>query len=213
MGSVDSVIINAKIGLRKLKIQFPDKLIISHLNINSIKNKFDSLSFMVENNADILLISETKLDDSFPSGQFKICGFSMPYRYDRNSMGGGLLLYIRDDIPTKLLKHDFETNIENLSVEINLRKMKWFFNGSYNPHNSKILNHLNYLNLAFNKYSKVDDNFLFMGDFNVTMSDKAMEDFCSLNNLESLISKPACYKNHENPTCIDLIPTNRPGYF
>ena len=45
----------------------------------------------------------------------------MPYRYDRNSMGG-LLLYIRDDILTKLLKHDFGTNIENLSVEINLRK-------------------------------------------------------------------------------------------
>ena len=52
-----------------------------------------------------------------------------------------------------------------------------------------------------------------MGDFNVAMSDKAMEDFCSLNNLESLISKPTCYKNHENPTCIDLIFTNRPGYF
>ena len=52
-----------------------------------------------------------------------------------------------------------------------------------------------------------------MGDFNVPMSDQAMEDFCSLNNLESLIKKPTCYKNHENPTCIDLLFTNRPGYF
>ena len=86
--SVDSVITNAKIGPRKMKIQFPEKLIIAHLNISSIRNKFDSLSFMIENNVDILLISETKLDDSFPSGQFKICGFSMPYRYDRDSMGG-----------------------------------------------------------------------------------------------------------------------------
>ena len=33
-------------------------------------------------------------------------------------MGGGLLLYIRGDIPPKLLNHDFGTNIENLSVEI-----------------------------------------------------------------------------------------------
>ena len=79
IGSVDSVITNAKIGLRKMNIQFPDKLIIAHLNINSIREKLDSHSFMVENNADILLISETKLDDSFPLGQFKICGFSMPY--------------------------------------------------------------------------------------------------------------------------------------
>ena len=90
MGSVDSVITNAKIGMRKMKIQFPDKLTIARLKINSIRNKSDSLSFMVENNADILLISETKVDDSFTSGQFKIRGFSMSYRYDRNSMDGGL---------------------------------------------------------------------------------------------------------------------------
>ena len=52
-----------------------------------------------------------------------------------------------------------------------------------------------------------------MGDFCVAVSDKAKENFCSLNFLESLIKKPTCYKNHENPTCIDLILTNRPGYF
>ena len=51
-----------------------------------------------------------------------------------------------------------------------------------------------------------------MGDFNVAMSDKAMEDFCSLNSLKRLIKKPTYYKNHENPTYIDLILTNRPGY-
>ena len=50
-----------------------------------------------------------------------------------------------------------------------------------------------------------------MGDFNVPLSDVAMEHFCSLNNLESLIK--TWYKNYENPTCIDLIFTNRPDYF
>ena len=55
---------------------------------------------------------------------------------------------------------------------------------------------------------KVYDNFIFMGDFSVTMSDKAMDNFSSLNNLETLISKPTCYKNHENLTWIDLILTN-----
>ena len=70
-----------------------------------------------------LLISETKLDDSFPSVHFKICGFMMPYRYGRDAMGDGLLLYFRDDIPTKLFKHDFGTNIENLSVEIMKKKV------------------------------------------------------------------------------------------
>ena len=82
---------------------------------------------------------------------------------------------------------------------------KWKENSSCSPHKSKILNHLNYMNFVFNKYSKAYDNFIFMGDFNVAMSDKAME--------ESLISKPTCYKNHEDPTCINLILTNRPSYF
>ena len=77
---------------------------------------------------------------------------------------------------------------------------QWFFN------------HLNYLNFVFNKYSKIYDNFIFMGDFNVTMGDKTMEDFCSLNNIEILISKPTCYKNHENSKSIDLILTNRSCY-
>ena len=42
-------------------------------------------------------------------------------------MGGGLLISIRDGIPTKYLKHDFGTNIDNLSVEIDLRKKKVVF--------------------------------------------------------------------------------------
>ena len=69
-------------------------MVIAHLNINSIRTKFDTLSFMIENNTETLLISATKLGDSFPSDQFKICKFCMPDRYERGSMGGGLLLYI-----------------------------------------------------------------------------------------------------------------------
>ena len=89
----------------------------------------------------------------------------------------------------------------------------WFFNGSCNPHKNKISNDLNYLNLVCSKYIRVYDDFTFMSDFNVPMSDKVMEDFCSLNNLGSLIKKRTCYKNHGNPTYIDLILANRAGYF
>lgn len=44
------------------------------------------------------MISETKIDDSFPYSLFLIEGFSTPYRLDRASNGGGILLYIREDI-------------------------------------------------------------------------------------------------------------------
>ncbi len=65
-------------------------IIIAHLNINSLRNKFDSLAQLVSGNIDILIIGETKLDDSFPSNNFIINGFKKPYRRDRNSDGGGL---------------------------------------------------------------------------------------------------------------------------
>ena len=79
-----------------MKIQCPEKIIVGHFNINSIRNKFDALSFIIDTNIDILLISETKLDDSFSSAQFRLKGLLTPYRLDRNSKGGGLLLHLRD---------------------------------------------------------------------------------------------------------------------
>ena len=86
-----------------MKICSLDKLILGHVNTNSIRNKFDSLIYMLDKNIDIL-IPETKLDDSFPSAQFKIEGFTILYKYDRNDKEGGLLLCIREDIPSRLLQ-------------------------------------------------------------------------------------------------------------
>ena len=67
------------------------------------------------------MISETKLDDSFPTRQFLIKGFSAPYRLERNRSGGGILVYVREDIVSHLIAIDF-SNREDFSVEINLRK-------------------------------------------------------------------------------------------
>ena len=53
-------------------------------------------------NIDALLTSETKIDSSFPSAQFHLEGYATPHRLDRNANGGGIPLYIREDIPSKL---------------------------------------------------------------------------------------------------------------
>ena len=90
--------------LKSLRNDNLNKLIFAHLNINSIRNKFGLLSEQIKGNADILIISE--IDDSFPVGQFFIEGFCTPYRLDRNSKGGGILLYVREDIPSNLISMD-----------------------------------------------------------------------------------------------------------
>ena len=62
---------------------------IGHLNINSIRNKFDSFKYLIDENIGIILLSETKLNDTFPVNQFIINGFHAPYRADRTDKGVG----------------------------------------------------------------------------------------------------------------------------
>ena len=64
------------------------------------------LKEIIGNKIDILLMSETKLDDTFPLNQFILEGFAPPYRLDRTEHGEDLI---------------FSGNIENIFVKINLK--------------------------------------------------------------------------------------------
>ena len=95
-----------------------NKLIFAHLNTKSIRNKFESLVDINKDNIDISMILETKVDDSFPDGQFFLDGFGTPFRLDRN-----IMLLIRNDIPAKVVSTD-ERPIESFYVELNVRNKK-----------------------------------------------------------------------------------------
>ena len=92
------------------------------------------------------MLSETKLDDSFLSAQFIVKGYGVLYWFDRNYRGEGLLFYICENLPLKFLKLRSDCNIDFICAEINLRKRKWFMNGSYNPSTNFISNHPECLN-------------------------------------------------------------------
>ena len=68
----------------------------------------------VRSNIDILLISKTKLDTSFPTSQFLINGYTSRYRLDKNDKWGLTLVYVREDIPSKLITANLP-NIEGFS--------------------------------------------------------------------------------------------------
>ena len=110
--------------LNNLRLKNPNRLICAHLNINSVRNKFDLLSDIIKNNFNILMISETKLDISFPNGQFQIHGYPESYRLDRNGNRGGILVFIREDILTKLI--DSQMKVEGFFIELNLRRKSGF---------------------------------------------------------------------------------------
>ena len=159
--------LSPQILLRNLKLNNANKIVIRHLNINSIRNKFDSFKYLIDENIGIILLSETKLNDTFPVNQFIINGFHAPYRADRTDKGGGgLLLFVREHLPVRELKIEFPTNIEVIIIEINLKKRKWVLIGSYNPHKNMNQNHLNSLGNYLNELCKKYDNFILLGDFN-----------------------------------------------
>ena len=127
--------------LKSLRVTYANNIVIGHLNINSICNKFEMLSLSVAQYVDNLMLSETKLDSTFPSTQFLINGFSVPHRFDRNSKGDGILLCVRD----KIIVLSLPPHIEILFFELNLRNRKWLVCCSYNPQKNLIKKHLRVL--------------------------------------------------------------------
>ena len=49
---------------------------------------------------------------------------------------------------------------------------------------------------------------MLIGDFNLMIDNKSLENFLSTFDPECLIKKPTCFQS-SNPTCIDLILTNK----
>ena len=162
-------------------------------------------------NADLFLVVETKIDDSYPTEQFLIPDFSEPHRLDRDENGGGLLLYIHTSIPSKLIKT--ETSYEGLFVEININKQKWLLACSYNPHLNTIGEHLRKLQLSIDLLSGKYENLLILGDLNCEIENASMSNICESLDLKALISTPTCFKNPENPKCIDHMLTNKKHQF
>ena len=97
----------------------PKNLIMGHININSLRNKFESIKPIISPNFDIFLVSETKLDESFPNNQFSISGYRM-FRQDRNCFGGGLCIYVKENIASNQLNSHSDKETEAIYLKINM---------------------------------------------------------------------------------------------
>ena len=190
-------------SLKNIRLRNMKRTMTGHFNINSLRNKFESLQEQInDGNVDILLISETKLDNSFPNGHFLIKGYSAPYRRDRDAESACIVLFIREDIHSKLLAVE-DSITKGLYVEINLPRKKWLLYCSYNPKKINIRAHIKCLSKTLPLYFLKYEHFLVLGDFNVFVEDSSMSEFCDTHDLKSLIREPTCYKNPENPSCIE----------
>ena len=123
----------------KLYLKLQENIVIfAQININCIRYGLDQLVYNFKGKGDGLF--ETKLDDSFSTIQFIIEVYYIS-GLDRNEYGGGILLLVWDEIPSKVsLIKNFA--IEGFFRELNLGKKKWLLCCNYNPDGSFILDHL-----------------------------------------------------------------------
>ena len=157
------------------------------------------------------MISETKIDASFPVCRFEIDGFNTPFRVDREQKSGGMMLYFREDLPVKLLSID-RTN-KSCFVELNMKRTKWLISYSYNPNKSNIYSNLESLSRNLDLFSSKYDNVLVVGDFNVSVEEANIKNLCEHFSLKNLLKDSTCYKNRNNLSCTDLMFTNNARHF
>ena len=175
------------------------RLVIGNLNINSMSNKFGNLKLITQGKIEMLVITETKTDSTFPLNQFAIQGYSKPYKFDRNRNGGGVFIYVREDIPSRELKiHNTPEDIESSFIEINLIKTRWLFYGCYHPPSQSDQHFFENIEKALDKYSKhyKHDKFMLVGDFNSEESEPCSSQFLYECNAKNIVEENAL-----NPSC------------
>ena len=184
-----------------------DILVVAHWNINSILTE-GRLGELTENvnelKAKIVVLSETKLDETIPNSLIAIPGFHEPIRSDRNRHGGGCLIYIAQMFTYRQQKQLQSKHFENISVDVRVNDEIYSINCYYRPPNvenhdlfleetEKILNNLDNHN-AKTKLILSDLNFGNVYCKYPSLPPKPLDDLApdifSLHNFHQLIDVP-----------------------
>ena len=194
------------------RLQNAKNVTIGALNVNSLRNKIGAVQELITNNIDICLLSETKIDENFPNKQFNISNYKAFCRY-RNKHGGRLLFYINENIPCKHINGEIiPSDIEMIMFEFLVKTRKWLCIGLYKSPSQNENYFLDILSKVLSKQTCQYENVMLIGDFNLTVNNKNLRLFVNIFNLDSLTNKPTCFQS-ANPTCIDLILTNKKNLF
>ena len=169
---------------------------------------------MNEIGVDILAIAESKLDDSFPSEQFSIPNYKL-HRQDRDSHGGGIMIYVNGCIPHRLIKDHTGVymGIEFMTLEISVKSSKWKLCYIYKPPRVTEKIFCDFLSEMCERFFSDSSLCLFFGDLNCNLYHRnGLSDVCDVFGLTNLIKEPTCFKG-DTPTLVDVFLTNRPKCF
>ena len=204
--------------MKDYRIKNARNYIIGHLNVNSIRNKFDAIECILsEGLVDIFAISESKLDDSFPLSHFNVTDFSN-HRKDRNRHGGGLMIYVCSEIPHRRrldLEPVTQNSYDNAQLgsgdrDAAIQMIRCFF---YKPSNVKDKHFATVFSELCQVLQWESSHWCIMVDTNFDMNaDNVLCDLCVTYNLTNLVGGPTCFKGN-NPSAIDVSLSSEPKRF
>ena len=199
-------------GVTAFRRRFISNFIFAHLNINSYRHKYISIhDILAKKHVDYLAISESKLDASFPSAQFPAHDYSL-YRQDVSSSSGGLLIYVRADLPHRRLNYAEinEHGFESLCMEITVGKTTTVLACIYKHPKLKNDAFKCYLSNMADSLFRTHSDLVFLGDMNCCPSKSTtIQDFCEIYGLTNLITEPTCHKGDVS-TLLDVILVTNP---
>ena len=160
--------------LQKDKRQYLSNPLIGYLNINSLRNKIADLQIFIQNiPLDYLVLSKTKLDESFPNAQFNLDSYEIRARRDRDKNGGGLIVFVWKGTICKRIS-DFELSLlECICSKLTISKSRWLCFSIYRPTDPGNLSiFFEELSESLSKAILKYQNIIIMGDFNMDLKIK-----------------------------------------
>ena len=210
----------------------PNQLQICHVNMRSLMPgdrhvKLDDLhsTLCIENNSDVICISETWLDDTIDDSDVIIPGYQL-FRRDRNRHGGGVAIYIKDVLPVKEISELKIEGIEIVGIEIKFQTKNFIVACCYRPPGSRLAEADEFLDKFQDciniMYTKNVESIFVLGDFNdrcIDWNDNHHNSELGLK-LKKLIANNIMFQIINDPThnapnyssLLDLIITDSPGY-
>ena len=93
-------------------------------------------------------------------------------------------------------------------LEFTVKNRRWLCVGIYKAPSQNEKCFIDHSSKTLGQLSRHYDKTVLIGDFNLTIDNKSLENFMTTFDLECLIKKPTCFQS-SNPTCIDFILTNK----
>lgn len=112
-------------------------LSIGHLNVRSLLPKIDEIRYILHNvKFDVFCINESWLDNGISESEFNIDGYKTLYRH-RNRHGGGIVVYIKENIIFTRRCDLEQTQVECLWIEVKFNNKQLLLCSIYRPPSAK----------------------------------------------------------------------------